>query len=205
MRAGKSRGEFWRSNSGSSEIYERDWVVMNDDLIMGLDPSSTVVGYAFKSFVSVGLNDYDSGLVEAGLIRPDMNRVDGPESFWRICSMREYLSRLLDEKGPKVILIEWTKGKVGRRRHRGDGAGLAVYGCGLGAVATECMHWAVSHGCQVVPILENDWTRGVPKADRQAAIASEYQQYDPAADPGGDIADAIGLTDWWLKERMIRI
>lgn len=168
------------------------------DLILGLDSSSTVIGYAFKSRCSSG-----SSLVEAGLIKPDMNRVGEPESFWRICTMREYLSWLMDEKRPAIILIEWTKGKVGRRRHHGQGAGLAVYGCGVGAIATECMHWAVYHGCRVIPILENDWTRGVPKADRQAAIASEYPQYNQAADPDGDIADAIGLVDWWLKEQLV--
>lgn len=181
-------------------------------LVLGLDPSSTIVGYAFKE-CEQGVNYpgkpgekfISSVLIEAGLIRPDMKRVGEPQSFWRICTMREYLRGLLDEKRPKIILIEWTKGKVGRRRHRGDGAGLAVYGCGVGAIATECMHWAIYNGCQVVPILENQWTRGVPKADRAAAIASEYPQYDPTTDPGGDIADAIGIVDWWLKEQEMNL
>jgi len=181
---------------------------MNDDLVLGLDPSSTVVGYAFKRPDQIG----SAGLIEAGLIKPDTKRGIKLESFWRICSLRHYLRAILDEKRPTTILIEWTKGKVGRRRHHGQGAGLAVYGCGVGAIATECIHWCESarfitdykEDYYIIPVLENDWTRGVPKADRAAAIASEYQQYDPPADPGGDIADAIGLIDWWLKEQLVK-
>lgn len=105
-------------------------------------------------------------------------------------------------------LIEWTKGKVGKRHH-GSGAGLAVYGCGVGAIATECEHWCRLRRPRgnpdyvVIPVLENDWTRGVNKEVRQIAIAAEYPDYHISDDPGGDAADAIGLARWWMKEKRL--
>jgi len=173
---------------------------MNDDLILGLDPSSTVIGYAFKQANKVG----PEGLVEAGLIKPDTKQLGEPESFWRIIDMCKLIESLLLEYIPRTILVEWTKGKVGKRRHHGNGAGLAVYGCGVGGIGMYVYKYSFDLKARFVPILENDWTRGVPKKNRQAAIASEYQQYDPAADPGGDIADAIGLVDWWLREQLVK-
>lgn len=165
--------------------------------IIALDPSSTIVGYA-------AMNSR-SGLIEAGLISP-VNRSAG--SYDRIVSLRSQLRKLLDAASPSAILIEWTKGKVGKRHH-GHGAGLAVYGCGVGAIATECEHWCMlrrPHGSSdhiVIPVLENDWTGGVQKEVRQLAIASEYPAYHISDDPGGDAADAIGLARWWLKEKRL--
>lgn len=89
------------------------------------------------------------------------------------------------------------------RRHHGRGAGLAVYGCGVGAIATEAEHWAEANDAAVEAILENDWTRGVPKNTRQIAIANLYQEYRIGNDPGGDIADAIGMAVWWLRRRVL--
>lgn len=163
--------------------------------IVGLDPSSSVIGYAAM--------DRMRTLIDVGLITP----VNGSDGSWdRIMQMHLDLLRLLDSLRPAVILVEWTKGKVNERRHGGLGAGLAVYGCGVGAAALAAVTWASDHGpCEVLPILENDWTRGQPKRDRQLAIASDYPQYAGhlAEDAGGDMSDAIGLCDWWLKEQMI--
>jgi len=163
----------------------------NRQYILGLDPSSTVVGYAVKGV--------DGTLVEAGLILPDRRSAG---SFERIVSMRQYLNVVFDRFRPGIVIIEWTKGKVGRRRHHGLGAGLAVYGCGVGAMATECDIWCRKNGAELIAINENTWTRGVPKGHRQLAIAQHYESYRPQADPGGDIADAIGIIDYWLKVKL---
>ena len=162
--------------------------------ILSLDPSSTVVGYAAMTA--------RGRLMEAGLIAPECKR---DASYARICAMRLDLRGLLDRLKPTIILIEWTKGKVGRRRHAGRGAGLAVYGAGVGAIATECEIWAerCTPSPQVVPILENDWTRGVRKEDRTLAIKQLYPQYRHADDPGGDVADALGLARWYLRQDSI--
>lgn len=169
-------------------------MIDSKQIIVSLDPSSTIVGFAAMSS--------DSQLIKAGVIEPD-HRSD--PSYDRIRSMRRDLRGLLDTVKPGTILVEWTKGKVGRRRHRGLGAGLAVYGCGVGAIATEAEHWIELNdpAAEVIAILENDWTRGVPKEQRQLAIAQMFSEYRTGQDPGGDIADAIGLAVWWLKEKRL--
>jgi hypothetical protein len=161
-------------------------------IIMGIDPSSTITGYAVK---------LDKALVEAGLIRPSRH---GIVSFERICEMRIDLNILLDKFRPAIVLVEWTRGKVGIRRHQGRGAGLAVYGAGVGAIATQAEIWCEKNSAVLYPVNENDWTRRIPKEDRQAVIAAQYPEYKINEDPGGDIADAIGLVDWWQKEQLIK-
>lgn len=163
--------------------------------VLGLDPSSTVIGY--------GVLSHDLRLVQAGPIKPACS---GDGSFDRIVSMCIDLDTLFGQVQPSVILVEWTKGKVGKR-HKGLGAGLAVYGCGVGAAGLAAWRWARDHpDCRVHAILENDWTGGVPKRDRQLAIAGAYPEYAAwlAKDAGGDISDGIGLADWWIKEQRAR-
>jgi hypothetical protein len=165
---------------------------MTATIILGLDPSSTCIGY--------GALSGSGSLIEAGVIRPPS--ISAP-SFERILAMHDDLVTLLDHLRPGIVLVEWTKGKVGKR-HGGLGAGLAVYGCGVGAVGITARQWASGHsGVQVHAVLENTWTRGVPKRERQLAIATEYPSYAEFLheDIGGDIADGIGLAAWWLAER----
>ena len=138
--------------------------------------------------------------MQAGVILPDSAK-DG--SFDRDMVMADEVEALLERERPAVILVEWTKGKVNINRHKGHGAGLAVYGTGVGSVGRQCWLWSRERpDVQVHAINENDWTRGVPKGQRQLAIASMYPEYAPhlAADTGGDISDAIGLAAWWLRE-----
>lgn len=163
-------------------------------IVLALDPSSTICGYAAM--------DRSAILLDAGLIRP-ASRSDA--SFERVMAMADDVSVLLDRWRPGTVLVEWTRGKVGKR-HGGLGAGLAVYGTGVGAIGRECVRWVRDRGsCEVLPIMENDWTRGQPKASRQLAIAALYPEYSPhiAEDDGGDMADAIGLACWWLRERSV--
>jgi hypothetical protein len=165
------------------------------DIILALDPSSTICGYAALR--------RNRSILELGLITP-VSRND--PSFDRVISMGKDLVTLLDLLKPGIILIEWTKGKVGLRRHGGQGAGLAVYGAGVGWLGCTAWHWALSRPrCELIPILENTWTRGVPKEARQEAMRSLVVEYGGVADPGGDIADALGLALWWLKEESLRL
>ena len=171
----------------------------NQSKIVSLDPSSTAVGFA----VFQGRE-----FVQAGLIKPDNASA---ESFERVVSMGDDVWSVLQQKDPQIILIEWTLGKVGQRRHHGGGAGLPVYGIGVGWIGCTCYRWIEEQFMQgrygnyrqLIPIYENNWTNGVPKKTRQAAIASLYPSYCPERDPGGDIADAIGLADWWMREKMM--
>jgi len=38
-----------------------------------------------------------------------------------------------------------------------------------------------------------------------SGIASRFEQYDPEQDPGGDLADAVGLAAWYLMEHRARL
>jgi hypothetical protein len=87
--------------------------IVNREVLLALDPSSTVVGYAALR--------RDWSLIEAGLIEP-ASRSDA--SIERVRTMGNDLAVLLDRLRPKVVVVEWTKGKVGHRRHGGQGAGL---------------------------------------------------------------------------------
>lgn len=160
--------------------------------ILGLDPSSTCIGW--------GAVTMSGQLAEAGKITP---RHACDQSWDRIVSMHADLVTLFRQTRPGAIVVEWTRGKVGQR-HKGLGAGLAVYGCGVGAAGLAAHLWGLEHpGCTVAAVLENTWTGGVPKDKRQLAIATEFPDYAPhlADDAGGDIADGIGIALWWLQER----
>jgi hypothetical protein len=170
----------------------------NGDLVLGLDPSSTVVGY--------GILTMDRQFVEAGLCLPE-DRAAG--SFQRVMEMSDDVEALLARIRPAVVLVEWTRGKVHLGRHHGAGAGLAVYGTGVGAVARQVWLWAraehdYGRAVTVEAICETDWTRGVPKTARAAAIRTLYPQLSADADPGLDMHDAVGLAEWWLRNRLVR-
>lgn len=141
-------------------------------------------------------------LVEAGLCEPE-DRCAG--SYDRVMGLCDDVEALLERIAPAVVLIEWTKGKVGRR-HRGNGAGLAVYGAGVGAVTRQVWLWVRGRrGVTVEAVPENDWTRGVPKATRAVAIRQLYPALSTEADHGLDMHDAVGLADWWLRSRLVRL
>lgn len=160
-------------------------------MILGFDPSSMVVGYGAI---------HGGHLVEAGLITPESPRA---ASYDRVMGLCDDVETLLDRLGPAVVLIEWTKGKVGQR-HQGHGAGLAVYGTGVGAVALQCRLWARGRrDVTVEPVCENEWTRGVPKRTRAAAIEQLYPELAGVTDPGLDIHDAVGLAEWWRRRQLM--
>ncbi len=175
-------------------------------VVLALDPSSTVVGYGV---VTMGRE-----LIEAGLCEPEDRHA---ASYERVMDLCDDVERLCTRILPAVVLVEWTKGKVGQRHH-GHGAGLAVYGAGVGAVTDRVRLWCrgrqVDWGVQLGPpkipkptmeaICENTWTRGVPKATRAMAIRQLYPALSAAEDPGMDMHDAVGLADWWLRNRLVR-
>ncbi len=166
-------------------------------VVLALDPSSTVVGY--------GVLTMSRDLVEAGLCTP-MDRHSC--SAARVMELCDDVEALLSRIEPSVVLVEWTRGKVGRR-HQGRGAGLAVYGAGVGAVLRQVWLWArdeqaYGRPVTVEAVAENDWTRGVPKATRALAIRQLYPALAAQQDPGYDMHDAVGLADWWLRNRLVR-
>jgi Holliday junction resolvasome RuvABC endonuclease subunit len=155
--------------------------------LLALDPSSTRTGYAV----------FAGELVDAGLLTPRPRKLDFVP---RIHQMAADVRGLIEQYLPEKIVIEITSGHVGHR-HKGHGAGLSVYGMAVGYLLAV----VEASGRSVSAIEENVWTRGVPKTKRTAMIAAMYRrQYNPANDPGGDVADAIGLGRFFLAERKVK-
>lgn len=155
--------------------------------ILSLDPSSTLTGYALMSGDSI---------VSAGLLKPHKRSAPARE---RVRHMAADLRVLIGELKPDRIVIEVSSGHVSKR-HRGSGAGLAVYGYAVGYMA------AIAHaaGLEVAEVEENEWTRGVPKPRRIATIAALYPSYRADRDRGGDMADAIGLGSWYGRTMRLK-
>lgn len=170
-----------------------------NDIIFSLDPGSLKTGWA--------LMRPPEQLIKAGLLLPDKQK--NPSEL-RIAAMCRSLWELLNHWQPRDIVIEWTSGKV-QRRHKGGGAGLAVHGAATGSLYRECVAWLRWQPPQnqletnVILVRENDWSRGIPKKERAAAISAIFTQYKPEQDPGGDIADAIGLNVWYQREQAVRL
>lgn len=155
---------------------------------LSLDPSSTRTGYAAW--------DVDR-MLEAGTLRPDRVRDD---VFVRINAMVRDLRGLVDggDVGRvEVVVMEVPSGRVGRGARAGATGHLAIYGVAVGALWATCG----AMGLEVVTTTERDWTRGVPARRRQAIVSASVRGYDAGTDSGADVSDAIGIGQWWIRER----
>ena len=164
-----------------------------DRLIMGVDPSSTVIGYA------VGTWDIDHGtvpdLLDAGRILPDRPKAPAWE---RAANMAPHLVEAWRDlvPAPSLVVFEVPAPSAPRRR-AGRDRGQAYYGLAVGY--TLCAMDAA--GAALLPVRADEWTGRHDKATRQAALAIERRAYDAARDPGGDVADAIELMTWAARVR----
>lgn len=158
--------------------------------ILALDPSSTKTGYAVA----------DGGeIIDFGVLTP--NRTKDPPNT-RIWVMLMACGDLMNEHRPfSAVVIEDTSGKIAGRL--GRASGLAIHGKAVGMFIMKAVQF-MGGTRQVHLVLENDWTRGTPKAKRQKNVAYLLgDKYDPAKDPGGDVADAIGLLNWWMDKQKL--
>lgn len=160
--------------------------------LLGLDPSSTVTGYAVM--------EESESLIDAGRLLPRNKR---SPAIVRIPEMIDEIFSLLDEHTPDKVIIEVTSGKVNTKRHGGSGAGLSTYGMAVGAVWQAVR--SVMGDDSVVTVSENIWTRGVSKKARQCYLARVFPNYERhmSKDVGMDVADAIGLLVWWFQEQSV--
>ena len=165
--------------------------------ILALDPSSTKTGYAVLR---------DCGppkrLIDVGLLWPQKKSAP---PLQRIMDQVNELSAILREHQPEIVVVEEPSGHVhGRIRKAGRGVkGLAVYGAAVGGFWVYLNTWrdllaADDESFTLISEPANTWTDGVPKGKRQNTIAMIYPQYNPKADPGADVADAIGLAQWTM-------
>jgi len=155
--------------------------------IIAIDPGSKVAGYAVFN---------DNKLIDAGLLKPYKTRLPNDARILSICFEVE---KLLDEHKPKVVVLEWTTGKVGRNRHKGGGSGLAIYGIAIGAI------WIVARlrdgvALPETVLIDESWTKGVKKKKRLEDLELTCPAYKRKLDPGGDMGDAICLGEYYLKE-----
>ena len=158
-------------------------------MILAIDPSSTLTGYAV-------ISDHGT-VVDGGVFRP-VRRDDLANV--RIATMVLDASNLVMELKPDVIVIEDTSGKVGAR-HGGRGAGLAIHGKSVGwfIAAMERLMPGKVH-----PVCENVWTRRCSKDMRQRRVMDAVPNYSAKKDRGADCADAIGLGLWWFAEQKLK-
>lgn len=153
-------------------------------MILSLDPSSTLTGYAVMA--------RDATLIECGLLRP--RPAKGP--WWARCeSVAGDIRELVQQHGVTQVIIETPSAHVGAR-HKGSGAGLAVYGAAVGWLAAYC-RFALR--VEVEPVSVDEWKSGARGKPHALAAAMYPRGYDAKADKGGDAADAILLARYWLS------
>ena len=176
--------------------------------VLALDPASIRTGYAY--FRGPGRKVHDAGYL-SGKTGKDGDK----EPTDRILTMCHELRDLVEECRPDLIAIEVTSGHVGRKRHKGGGAGLATYGMAVGGLyvyATVLAEerildlWPEERMFDVWPVKENTWTGTRSKGERRAEVAMKVPRYKDAfaQDRGGDVADAIGIGWWALAEIAMR-
>lgn len=158
-------------------------------ILAAFDPSSTAVGYCFSTGPA---RDH---VLDAGVIKPNPGCTKTAEQ--RIRSMLIDVRKLMAEHQPGTAVIEKPSKHVhGDQKHKGAGAGLAIYGMGVGAV------WATVEaalGADVTMIDPNAWTRGHRKS-RRAAVIRVTHGLSAEKDTGADCADAIELSQWWWEQ-----
>jgi hypothetical protein len=170
--------------------------------ILALDPSSTACGWAV-------FDAWPAELVDFNVIRGGGRK----EPLERIDRMKHEVATIAQGFLPDIIVIEVTKGKhYGRDNHR---PGMGVCGIAQGCIRERLIckaelltdiHDAPLWRVQTVPDIT--WTHRTPKAKRAVAVGLKYPTYGawagkPGRDRGLDVADAIGLGDWWLSKRQI--
>lgn len=162
-------------------------------MILAVDPSATCTGYAIMQSAEL-----PGGVVEAGLIKPDRS---ADQYIDRTKSMVRQLLELCEqfEQSLRVIVVETPAAQAPKgQKHR---QGQAKYGFAVGYIAA--MLHVANPDIEQSYAAADDWTHGVPKAKRAAAVG----QFFPALatdDKGHDCADAIALGHWWLTCEMMK-
>ena len=157
-------------------------------MILSLDPSSSVTGYC--------LGRDDGRVVEAGKLTAPTRAKD---ALARIRHMVCDVEAMATEHEPEAVLIETPAPQAPRLSNKGQ----ATYGMAVGAV----IHAAdsVVGERNVHTYRADEWTRGISKKHRQRCVAHDVPGYNPRMDAGGDVADAVGLLWWWVRERKVRV
>lgn len=180
-----------------------------------LDPSSKAIGYAVSR---------RGRLIAHGLLTPVKVR---DTAFERAFNLREQLREVVQSncitlpRGTGDRQVTWSDAhqaewdadrlgcviEVGGKVHGGKraammGAGQYAYGEAVGMYLGLLIDTLGRKN--VVRVPANEWTRGVPKARRNANLSLSVPSYDGKGDAGGDEADAIRLWQWWTERNRLR-
>lgn len=125
--------------------------------------------------------------------------------FDRANSMADDVVEIIGEKQIDRIVIE-SPAVHANCRADGTGFGLAVYGFAAGIITGRVSRVFPLQYMVIVPA--DKWVpKRTTKTKRQLAVAAEFPAYrkimDADKDPGKDIADAIGLGQWWWAQQRI--
>jgi len=174
--------------------------------VLGIDPGSKVVGYGALT----GLGPAD--VLDGGKLTPAddvpclstlpeaiRRHVQSPElaAYRRTVSLVVQVAGLIREVRATWVVVEIPSGLIGTGAKRGARGSLTTYGLAAGMILEACRFMGPA---KTVPVTERQWTAGRGnKRRRQQAIAAIYgRRYNASRDPGGDVADAIGIVRWWL-------
>lgn len=153
--------------------------------VLALDVSSKATGWAIvRRDLSLGL----FGLIKPKASLSAVERID--EMVYQLCWTPGGIF-------PRLVVMEWTSGKVARRLDARRVSGLAILGHAQGSVRQSLL----GAGCTIHLIPENEWTGSVPKARRALRIAQLYPDYSAWSSRDGDhdTADAIGLGVFFMQ------
>lgn len=169
---------------------------------LALDPSSTCTGWAIFSHS----NDFGKWqLIQLGRLAPPAHR----PAWDRIKAQADELTTILTRHCPDLAVIEVASNLVhsaarARKQSRFSLGGLMTLAHGqgvlIGTIQGGHLPW--------IPIKETEWTAGIPKTARATRTAKLVPQYaawlKTNNDPGLDVADAVGLGDWFAQTQRIK-
>jgi Holliday junction resolvasome RuvABC endonuclease subunit len=151
-------------------------------VVLAINPSSTKTSYALMEFE-------DRFLLKCGKLKLVVFAKELPP-YDRIDVMCNGLYDLLQHHKPDAIVIETPNERTVS----------SIYGVAIGALWKTSEHWvACNTHSKVVLIPENEWTRGQQKAQRIKIIVTCYPLYTRKGDSDGNIADAIGIAEYYCN------
>ena len=160
--------------------------------ILAIDPASKTTGWAIMTAQEI----IDGGILRSSSKGTAINRIE---------QQIEALAEIIDAAkrgGVSECVIEIPGGKQGAKTGGRNVASLSVYGMAAGAI------WATLRASGLhVHTVTPEWTRGITKQKRQQNVSYKWRAsgYDVTMDsPDADLADAIGLGEWWLVTRKLK-
>ena len=160
--------------------------------ILGIDPSISRTGWAIV--------DGAGGLGDFGVFASSAAKGTTADRTTVLC---RNVIKLALSQCPDVIVVEVPSRHVWRRVAASGGAGLAIYGFAAGAVYAT-LQGDLAATWEMAEAVAGKWNGNEKKATRQQAMKAMFPSYRDTKDPGGDIADAIGLGLWWVNEQRMQ-